>query len=139
MNRANIAALFRSEMGKAKAFEKSGDLDSALNHYERAHIISQRWLLRHWKVHWSMLRIGRAQNDRQEVRGQIRRLAAVPFGWLSGWIPKGNTGGANVSPIITMDIPPDIKLAMEGFSVWTDVMIRIIVIGVIGASVLFFT
>jgi hypothetical protein len=126
-------------MDKAKAFETSGDLDLAFHHYERAHIISQRWFLLHWQVHWAMLRIGRTQNDRQEVRGQIKRLAAVPFGWLSGWIPKGNTGGANVSPIIIMDMPPDIKLAMEGFSVWTDVTLRIIVIGVIGASVLVLT
>ncbi|GLQ19493.1 hypothetical protein GCM10007854_04480 [Algimonas porphyrae] len=105
-----------------------GDRELAWGHLERAHILSQRYFTRHWHTHWLMLRLAREERNRAEVRGQIRRLAAVPLGWAGGWVPKGNTGGANVHPLKPMSVEGDLAEALEGYSPWKDVAVRVAVV-----------
>ena len=113
-----------------------GDRKLAWSHLERAHILSQRYFTRHWRTHWLMLRLAREDKDRAEVRGQIRRLAAVPLGWAGGWVPKGNTGGANVHPLRPMPVEGDLAKALEGYSPWKDVAVRVAVVGTVLLMVL---
>ena len=113
-----------------------GDRELAWNHLERAHILSQRYFTRHWRTHWLMLRLAREDRHRAEVRGQIRRLAAVPLGWAGGWVPKGNTGGANVHPLKPMPIEGDLAEALDGYSPWKDVAVRVAVVGTVLLMVL---
>ena len=105
-----------------------GDRELAWSHLERAHILSQRYFSRHWRTHWLMLRLAREDRNRAEVKGQIRRLAAVPLGWAGGWVPKGNTGGANVHPLKPMPVEGDLAEALEGYSPWKDVAVRVAVV-----------
>ena len=99
MDRKRLKQKFEAEMQLALEDERRGELELAFRHLERAQILGQRWLTRHWRSHWAMLRVAKAKRESKEVRGQITRLAAVPLGWLTGWVPKGNTGGANVNPL----------------------------------------
>lgn len=138
MNKKNLSKRFREELQKAEEAEKEGDLKLAFSHLERAHILGQRWLTRHWTTHWRMLKIARRRKDRTEIVGQIRRLAATPLGWASGWVPKGNTGGANVHPLKPMPLPKDMAEDLDGFSVGRDVALRIIVVGILGAAAVAF-
>jgi hypothetical protein len=55
-----------------------------------------------------MLRIGWRRRDGREVRGQVLRLAAGGLLSWAGWLPVGNTGGANVPPKKPMPLPDDL-------------------------------
>ncbi|MFN0318554.1 MAG: DUF3703 domain-containing protein [Burkholderiales bacterium] len=121
---ANAYAQYRIELEAAANAEASGDLDAAIGHLERAHIVGQRYLAAHLTTHWRMLRIARAQNDGPEIRGQVIRLIAAVPGYVFGWVPVGNTGGTNVSALQPMPVPPDLAPYFQGYSVWAGVAWR---------------
>lgn len=81
---------------------------------ERAHILSQVALAPHLKVHWMMLKLAVRLGDLREVAGQALRLALAPLGSLSGRIPIGNTGRSNVRAFTPMEIPDDLRQALDG-------------------------
>ena len=99
---------FQDEWRLAAAARDSGDLDRAFAHLERAHILGQRYTWPHMRSHLGMLAIGWQRRDGREVFGQLTRLfAAALFSRI--WVPLGNTGGANVSPMRPMPVPEDIQ------------------------------
>lgn len=103
-----LKAAFSAEMQLARDYFRAGNLDSAFAHLERAHILGQRDTLRHTWSHWWMLRVGLRRRELRETVGQIARiLASLLFSRL--WVPEGNTGGANVSPLKPMPIPADLR------------------------------
>lgn len=112
------------EMKRASDAEAAGDDQQAFAHLERAHILGQRYFLTHMHTHLRMLRLARRRRDRREVRGQVLRLIAVTPGYLSGWVPKGNPGGANVSALKPMPYPDDLAPLLTNYSVWRDVGVR---------------
>ena len=87
-------------------------LNLAIHHYERAHILSQKYTIPHLKSHLGMLRIGFLRKDTREIVGQcIRVVAALIFSKI--WVPIGNTGGTNVSALRPMPIPEDLQQVLE--------------------------
>ena len=120
-----VAAAYRREMAKARAALDAGDDARAFASLERAHIVAQRWLWPHLVTHWLMLRRGWGRRDAREVVGQLLRLAASFPGWLTGWVPKGNTGGSNVSALRPMPLPADLRDLLAGHDVRRDVAIRV--------------
>lgn len=93
---------YREELGK-------GNLQVAWRHLERAHILGQSYPYQHSEVHWMMLRFGLMLKNPKEVLGQIPRLLVGGVKSFVGIIPVGNTGGANVPPLGSMEIPEDLK------------------------------
>lgn len=91
----------------AKQFQQSW------HHLERAHIIGQPYPLEHTAVHWKMLRFGISIKNTKEVFGQIPRLLVGGVKSFVGKIPVGNTGGANVPPLLPMDLPEDLLLIIN--------------------------
>jgi hypothetical protein len=81
----------------------------AWRHLERAHIIGQAYPLEHTHVHWLMLKFGFRIKDAREIFGQVPRLLVGGVKSFIGIIPVGNTGGANVPPLKSMDIPEDLQ------------------------------
>ena len=77
-------------------------------HLERAHILSQYSTADHIRVHWAMLRWAFVQRDVREAVGQVLRIAGAATKTAIGWVPIGNTGGANVSPFKPMPLPDDL-------------------------------
>lgn len=120
-----LKTAFARELAAADAAEKSGDTRIAFAHLERAHIVGQRYFLTHLFAHFRMLRIALHRRDGRETRGQILRLLAVIPGYLLGWVPKGNTGGANVSALKPMPMPKDIAPLLQDYRVWRDVAFRL--------------
>ncbi|MGH8108509.1 MAG: DUF3703 domain-containing protein [Arenimonas sp.] len=109
---SNLLAAFHDEMQLGYAARISDDLNLAFHHYERAHVLSQKYTIPHVKSHLGMLRVGYLRKDAREILGQcIRVLAALIFSRL--WVPLGNTGGANVSALKPMPIPEDLKLLLD--------------------------
>jgi hypothetical protein len=82
-------------------------------HLERAHVLGQASTRLHVRVHWRMLKWGWRRRDSREVVGQITRLIGAATKTFIGWVPTGNTGGANVSPIKPMPIDPALSEIIE--------------------------
>lgn len=102
-----IRMAFEREWAAARAASRTGALDTAFHHLERAHIVGQRRTLLHVRSHLGMLALGWARRDRREVIGQVGRIVAAAL--LSRvWVPTGNTGGANVPALASLPLPPDL-------------------------------
>ncbi|PCI60634.1 MAG: hypothetical protein COB37_09380 [Kordiimonadales bacterium] len=102
-----LKSAFNAEMDSAINLFRSQHFKECFAHLERAHILGQRSYLHHLQSHWWMLKVGIKINDQREVFGQFLRLLGSA-GSLFGIIPIGNTGGANVSPTKSMEIPTDL-------------------------------
>ena len=113
LNHEKILAAFQHEMQSALTAKKSADFNGAFHHYERAHILSQKYTWPHMKSHMGMLHVAYLRKDAREIFGQcIRVVAAMLFSKI--WVPIGNTGGANVSALKPMPIPEDLKSFLQG-------------------------
>jgi len=111
-NKTRILASYRNEMKFALEARKNCDFNLAFHHYERAHILGQKYTLPHIKSHIGMLRVGWLRKDLREIVGQcVRMVAALIFSKI--WVPIGNTGGANVSALRPMPIPEDLQQLLE--------------------------
>ncbi len=126
-----IRLAYESAMTNAKSALARDDLDAAFAALERAHVLGQRHLVPHLVTHAHMLRIGVRRRDAGESVGQVMRLTATIPGFLLGWIPKGNTGGANVSALKPMDLPDDLREVLGDFNVWHDVGVRVAIYAVL--------
>ena len=105
---------FDQELKEYKRHLHAGSLQTAWNHLERAHIIGQAYPYHHSYVHWKMLLFGIRIKSPKEVIGQIPRLLVGGVKSFVGKIPVGNTGGANVPPLKSMEIPQDIQQIISG-------------------------
>jgi len=65
----NIVAAWRAEMNRAEAFLLNREIDSAFRHFERAHILGQRFTVLHLRSHWGMFRVGWRRKDVRELLG----------------------------------------------------------------------
>lgn len=126
-----VRSAYQSAMARAKAALAHNELDAAFASLERAHILGQRYLIAHIVTHVWMLRVGIRRRDVREIAGQILRLFATLPGYVFGWVPKGNTGGTNVSPVRPMPLPDDLREVLADFNVWRDVAKRVALLGLL--------
>jgi len=119
-------AAFKREMTASRAAFRASEYAVAFGRLERAHVLGQRWFTTHLSSHWWMLRVALKRRDRRELFGQVQRLIAVVPGYGLGWVPKGNTGGANVHPLKPMAIPDDLRADLGRYSVTLDVAGRVL-------------
>ena len=105
---ASIAPFVADELQRSRAAERAGDRDVAFLHLERAHVLGQASTWQHVRVHFHMLRWGIRHRRPREVVGQLVRLVGAATKTAIGLVPEGNTGGANISAIQPLPIPPDL-------------------------------
>jgi hypothetical protein len=74
---------------------------------ERAHVLAQSDTLQHVRVHAAMLLWGMRQRRGREVRGQLFRIAGAATKTILGLVPRGNTGGTNVSAFHRLPVAPE--------------------------------
>ncbi len=122
----SLKQAYAQEMAQARNAYRTDELGLCFSHLERAHILGQRFFWRHVISHWWMLKVGVRRGQPGEIRGQVFRLIATIPGYLFGWVPKGNTGGANVSPVKPMPLPADLAPLLEDYRVGRDVARRLI-------------
>jgi hypothetical protein len=108
MTTHELLAAYRSELDAGYASMRCGDLNEAFRRFERAHILGQRSTRLHLRAHVAMLRVARRRGDRRELVGQLKRIVAAAL-FSRIWVPTGNTGGANVSALRRMPVPPDLE------------------------------
>lgn len=104
-----LRAAYLHHLNAAKSSYRAGDHKAAFSCLETAHILGQQFLLPHITVHIWMLRVALTRQDKREMRGQIARLFATVPGFIAGWVPLGNTGGANVSALKPMPVPASLS------------------------------
>jgi hypothetical protein len=114
VNRRVLKEAWWAERDAAATAREAGDQTAEWHHLERAHILSQPMALPHVRTHFAMLGAGFRRRDRREVLGQLMRLVVAAPGTLTGRYPVGNTGGANVSALLPMDIPDDLQAILDG-------------------------
>lgn len=105
---SRIRPFVDAELTAAQQRAVAGDGASSFRHLERAHVAGQMSTREHVRVHWAMLRWGLTRRDAREVLGQLFRIAGAATKTVFGLVPAGNTGGANVSALKKMPIPPDL-------------------------------
>ncbi len=106
---------YQEEVKAYKINFQKGDFIKAWSHLERAHIIGQPWAVKHTHSHWLMLLFAFKIKNTKEIFGQIPRLLIGGVKSYLGKIPVGNTGGANVPPLRSMEIPEDLKKIMSPY------------------------
>lgn len=80
----------------------------AFAHLERAHVLGQASTVQHVRVHWRMLVWGWRQRSARECLGQVLRIAGAATKTVFGWVPSGNTGGANISAFKRLPVAPEL-------------------------------
>lgn len=110
---SSLKPFFRNELFKANIYWKTSDYINCWHHLERAHILGQPYPYQHSLVHWKMLIFGIMTKNIREIFGQLPRLVFGGVKSFVGKIPVGNTGGANIPPLRSMDIPQDLKAIIE--------------------------
>ncbi|HFB55351.1 MAG TPA: DUF3703 domain-containing protein [Hellea balneolensis] len=136
MNEKIIQNKFKENMSAARSEYANGMYDAAFQRLEHAHILGQRYFFMHLLSHWWMLKVGIKKSDKREIFGQITRILTAVPGYLFGWIPKGNTGGANISPVKPMPLPTDLEELVGAFNIWHDVRLRLIIFSVFAITML---
>lgn len=120
-----LRAAFRESLKSAKSHHANREYEAAFANLETAHILGQQFLLPHIVVHVWMMRVGAARRDKREVIGQITRLIATVPGFILGWVPFGNTGGANVSALKPMPIPDALSQLVPKQSILRELSLRL--------------
>ena len=109
---AALRRAYAAEMDQGARARALGELESAFAHFERAHILGQRFTGLHVRAHLAMLTIGWHRRDARELIGQVARIAAAAL-FTHIWVPEGNTGGANVSAFKRMPLPQDLRALVD--------------------------
>lgn len=110
---AMLKPFYRLEIASAHEAFAEKKYQVSWRHLERAHILCQPYPLEHTAVHWKMLGVGVKIKNRKEVIGQIPRLLVGGVKSFVGKIPVGNTGGADVPPLKSMEIPDDLQAIIK--------------------------
>ncbi|APZ46273.1 hypothetical protein BW723_08175 [Polaribacter reichenbachii] len=108
MHQNNLKKAFYHQLKLGKIALKQHHFKVSFYHLENAHILGQQHLKRHTLSHYWMLVYGLKTKNAKEIIGQITRIIASLL-FTKIWVPKGNTGGSNVSPLKTMSIRKELK------------------------------
>jgi hypothetical protein len=103
---------FERELQAASDLLRQRRRADAFRALERAHVVGQHQVLPHVLTHALMLRIELARGNVLAALGQALRIVLGAVGSAIGVVPRGNTGGTNVSMFKSMPIAPDLLAHM---------------------------
>ncbi len=101
------------ELRAARMADASGRPDDAFRHLERAHVLGQASTRQHVRAHVRMLGWALRHRAPREAWGQLVRIVGAATKTAFGWVPTGNTGGADVSPFTSMPVPADLQVTLD--------------------------
>ena len=103
----NIAPHVQAELLQANKARQQKKPQKEFSHLENAHVLGQASTYWHVNTHVLMLLWAIRNSAPKEFVGQLLRIVGAASKTAVGLIPKGNTGGSNVSPFKVMPISPD--------------------------------
>ena len=101
------------ELAAAQAAEARGYFYTSFQHLERAHVLGQAATIEHVRVHWRMFQFALRNGLYREAYGQSWRLIAATLFTAPGLVPKGNTGGTDISALRRLPIPKDLQQVLD--------------------------
>ena len=99
---------FYKQIKSGKRVLKNNEVNEAFYHFENAHVLGQSHLFRHTLSHFWLLICGIKIKSVKEIIGQVFRIIASLLFTLI-WVPKGNTGGTNISPFKNLPIRKELQ------------------------------
>ncbi|GMM73809.1 hypothetical protein MTsDn5_37620 [Alteromonas gracilis] len=108
-----IRPYVEAELALARNEQFQHNEADAFAHLENAHVLGQASTRLHVKVHIMMLLWAVKQRNLGEFCGQLFRIIGAATKTVFGFVPLGNTGGANVSPFKAMPIKPKLARVIE--------------------------
>lgn len=109
----NIRPFVEAELAAAMSARKQGSTNVEFKHLENAHVLGQESTYWHTKVHVLMLLWGFRNLSLKEILGQLFRIIGAATMTAIGFVPQGNTGGANVSPFRPMPLKSEHQEIIE--------------------------
>jgi protein tyrosine phosphatase (PTP) superfamily phosphohydrolase (DUF442 family) len=103
---------FDHELAIASKLMRHGRRSEAFRALERAHVLGQDYVVPHVLAHFFMLRVEMQRRNVLAMLGQALRIVLGAVGSAVGIVPRGNTGGTNVSMFKNMPIEPDVAALM---------------------------
>ena len=100
-------------MAAACELRSAGDFARAFAHLQRAHVLGQRFVVAHVRVHGAMLALALAQRNVAAAWGQLVRIALGALGSAVDRVPIGNTGGSDISMFKELPIEPELAELMQ--------------------------
>jgi hypothetical protein len=104
---------FDIEIGAARARMAAGELDAAMSHLERAHVIGQLQVWPHVLSHWLMMKVELRRGRPLAAFGQFVRIVLGAVGSAVGVVPTGNTGGSDISMFQRLPVAPELQAAID--------------------------
>lgn len=111
---ASHQELLEHEVRVAERLMDRGNLDDAVVHLERAHVLGQTQAGWHVLAHFLMLKVAIRRRQGIVVAAQAVRIILGAIGSVVGRVPTGNTGGSDVSMFAPMPIAPELLRVMGG-------------------------
>ena len=108
-----IAPHVKAQIALAVRARAAGNSSLEFQHYENAHVLGQESTYWHVKTHILMLGWALRNSRLREFLGQLFRVTGAATKTVFGLVPKGNTGGANVSPFKAMPIDPSFQAIID--------------------------
>lgn len=105
---AHVRPHFTMALQACRMARMARDPHAEWKYLECAYILGQRWPREHEVVHWRMLCFGLRNKNVREIIGQLPRLIFCGVKNFVGTVPIGNTGGANVPAMRSMQLPEDL-------------------------------
>lgn len=104
---------FDTEIAAVRARMAANELDTAMLHLERAHVIGQLQVWPHVLSHWLMLKVELRRGRPAAAFGQFVRILLGALGSAVGVVPTGNTGGTDISMFQRLPVAPELQSAID--------------------------
>lgn len=103
----------QKELDAARDAERRGHFFSAFQHLQRAHVLAQASTFLHVSIHLHMFRFAVRNGATGEAFGQVWRTITAAIFTVLKLVPKGNTGGTDVSGFRSMPVAEDLRTLMD--------------------------
>lgn len=110
---SRIQPFVNAEISASIAQRTLGNYQAEFKYLERAHVLGQASTVEHVRTHYLMLHWALRNKAPIEFLGQIFRIVGAATKTAIGWVPRGNTGGTNVSPFKSMKVPADLEVVLR--------------------------
>lgn len=109
----HIAPFVRAELERAASARALGWVDVEFQHLEHAHVLGQESTRWHVTTHALMLMWAARNAQAGELFGQLFRIVGAATKTVFGLVPRGNTGGSNISPFKSLPIRPELQAILD--------------------------
>jgi len=110
---SRIAPHVHAELDRAKMARAESRIDDEVSHLETAHVLGQESTYWHVYTHVAMAWWAWRQHDLREGLGQLFRIVGATTKTMFGLVPRGNTGGSNVSPFKSLPVRAELAALIK--------------------------